>query len=225
MGAVYAELQRYQNMEFEVKNLWDGNPCPEAKPVKFQLSGASDSDLVNVKIEAPFYDDPPPTESGNSHAKKGAYYRLWDYEVVEIFFLSSKDNMYLEVEFGPHGHHLGLLLNGRQKCIKHSFPIDYKAEIDRENGKWNGHAKLPREYFPTNVDKFNAYAIHGDEPHRVYRSLFPVPGQAADFHRLEYFQDFGDGGKQLLGQSNEMSEIWKNALEEKQKHPSLPQDD
>ena len=63
----------------------------------------------------------------------GAYYRLWDYEVVEIFFLSSKDNMYLEVEFGPHGHHLGLLLNGRQKCIKHSFPIDYKAEI----GKWN----------------------------------------------------------------------------------------
>ena len=48
---------------------------------------------------------------------------------------------------------------------------------------------------------------------------------SADFHRLEYFQDFGDGGKQLLGQSNEMSEIWKNALEEKQKHPSLPQDD
>ena len=48
---------------------------------------------------------------------------------------------------------------------------------------------------------------------------------SADFHRLEYFQDFGDGGKQLLGQSNEMSEIWKNALKEKQKHPSLPQDD
>ena len=47
---------------------------------------------------------------------------------------------------------------------------------------------------------------------------------SADFHRLEYFQDFG-GGKLLLGQSNEMSEIWKNALEEKQKHPSLPQDD
>ena len=39
--------------------------------------------------------------------------------------------------------------------------------IDKENGKWNGHAKLPREYFPTNVDKFNAYAIHGEEPHRV----------------------------------------------------------
>ena len=59
----------------------------------------------------------------------GAYYRLWDYEVVELFFLSSKDNMYLEVEFGPHGQHLGLLLKGRQNCIKHSFPIDYTAQI------------------------------------------------------------------------------------------------
>ena len=47
---------------------------------------------------------------------------------------------------------------------------------------------------------------------------------SADFHRLEYFQDFGDG-KLLVGQSNEISEIWKNALEEDPEHPSLPQDD
>jgi len=200
-----------------VKNLWNGNnPSPQeaTAPVKFCLSSCSDGDLVDVKIEAPFYDDPPPPSSTDSQcAKKGAYYRLWDYEVVEIFFLSSKDNMYLEVEFGPHGHHLGLLLKSRQKCIKHSFPIDYTAKIDKEKKLWYGHAKLPREYFPANMDKFNAYAIHGVEPHRVYRSLFPVPGPHADFHRLEYFQDFGDG-KLLVGQSNEISEIWKNALEE-----------
>ena len=47
---------------------------------------------------------------------------------------------------------------------------------------------------------------------------------SADFHRLEYFQDFGDG-KLLVGQSNKISEIWKNALEEDPEHPSLPQDD
>ena len=35
----------------------------------FFSGGASDSDLVNVKIEAPFYDDPPPTESVNSQWK------------------------------------------------------------------------------------------------------------------------------------------------------------
>ena len=86
----------------------------------------------------------------------GAYYRLWDYEVVEIFFLSSKDNMYLEVEFGPHGHHLGLLLNGRQKCIKHSFPIDYKAEI----GKWylQKTIKQSSEYI-NNVNSIYQYSL------------------------------------------------------------------
>ena len=55
---------------------------------------------------------------------------LWDYEVVEIFFLASKnEEMYLELEFGPHGHHLGLLLHGRRNCLIHSFPITYKAKI------------------------------------------------------------------------------------------------
>ena len=47
---------------------------------------------------------------------------------------------------------------------------------------------------------------------------------SADFHRLEYFQEFSDG-KLLVGQSNEISEIWKNALEEDPENPSLPQDD
>ena len=44
-----------------------------------------------------------------------AYNHLWDYEVVELFFLSSTTGLYLEVEFGPHGQHLGLLLNKRKE--------------------------------------------------------------------------------------------------------------
>ena len=49
---------------------------------------------------------------------------------MEIFFLSSKhDNMYLEVEFGPHGQHLGLLLKGQRNCLIHSFPMKYSSEI------------------------------------------------------------------------------------------------
>ena len=27
--------------------------------------------------------------------------KLWDYEVVEAFFLNSTDQTYMEVEFGP----------------------------------------------------------------------------------------------------------------------------
>ena len=84
---------------------------------------------LGIEIEAPFFDDPAPDSDGQ------AFLGLWDYEVVEIFFLASKneEEMYLELEFGPHGHHLGLLLHGRRNCLVHSFPITYKAKIGSKN--------------------------------------------------------------------------------------------
>ena len=39
------------------------------------------------------------------------------YKVVEAFFLNSEDR-YLEVEFGPHGQHIALLLDGRRNAVK-----------------------------------------------------------------------------------------------------------
>ena len=80
------------------------------------------------------------------------------------------------------------------------------------------------------IKKYKAIRIHQKCPCKMKTNTFPfylyVPSfcinleffmwkwvYSADFHRLEYFQDFGDG-KLLVGQSNEISEIWKNALEE-----------
>ena len=37
--------------------------------------------------------------------------------MVEAFFLNHKDQ-YLEVEFGPHGQHIVLLLDGRRNAVK-----------------------------------------------------------------------------------------------------------
>ena len=56
-------------------------------------------------------------------------FQLWEYEVVEAFFLSSGSEQYVELEFGPHGQHLALLLNGRRNAIKHSLPLNYRAQI------------------------------------------------------------------------------------------------
>ena len=39
------------------------------------------------------------------------------FKVVEAFFLNDKEQ-YLELEFGPHGQHLMLLLNGNRNAIK-----------------------------------------------------------------------------------------------------------
>ena len=123
-----------------------------------------------------------------------AFYGLWEYEVAEVFFLA--DNKcdgtpdYLELEFGPHGQHLGLYLHGVRNAIKHSFPIEYEAQINKENGSWTGKAKISKEYFPPGVNKMNAYAINGPSDGRIYKALYPVPGPQADYHRLEFFVPF-----------------------------------
>ena len=95
---------------FSIEKTWDDKPI-DHDPVRVTLSQAEDN-LV-IQITAPFFDDPAP-ENG----KVGeAFFKLWDYEVVEAFFLNDKDQ-YLELEFGPHGQHLSLLLNGNRNAIK-----------------------------------------------------------------------------------------------------------
>ena len=68
---------------------------------------------VLITVKAPYFNDPAPPGGLPGQA----YFGLWDYEVVEAFFLNSEDR-YLEVEFGPHGQHIALLLDGRRNAVK-----------------------------------------------------------------------------------------------------------
>jgi len=171
-----------KKMEFQINNLWNGDPDPNNQSVKLTLK--EEKDGMVIEVEAPYYDDPKPPNGKSGEA----YYKLWEYEVVEAFFLASSKEEYLELEFGPHGQHLVLLLNGTRQAVKHSLDLEYSAEID---GKvWRGVAVIPKSYFPEGFDKWNAYAIHGtEETERVYKALFPVPGANPDFHRLDDFQE------------------------------------
>ena len=60
--------------------------------------------------------------------------------MVEAFFLTTSTERYLELEFGPHGQHLVLLLDGRRNAIRHSLPLEYQATI--EGNLWKGEAKV-----------------------------------------------------------------------------------
>ena len=40
---------------------------------------------------------------------------------------------------------------------------------------WSGEAVIPSGYFPKEVTKMNAYAIHGSGENRTYESLYPTP--------------------------------------------------
>jgi hypothetical protein len=173
-------------IKYDIATTWNGDALHEAtKRTHICLKPDDSAQYLLLEVDAFLYDDPrcPPVAAGLPCPG------LWDYEVVEAFFLGSNEQ-YLEVELCPHGQHLVLILRGVRNCIKDQLPLDFTSEA--KNSRWHGVAKIPLSYFPPDVSKFNAYAIHGSEPDRHYEALYPVPKEAfeqPDFHRLEYFQD------------------------------------
>ena len=61
----------------------------------------------------------------------------------------------------------------RNCSLQTKLPLNYTATIS--GNTWEGVAYIPAEYFPQEVSKFNAYAIHGSGNARTYESLYPVP--------------------------------------------------
>ncbi|XP_071609965.1 UPF0462 protein C4orf33 homolog isoform X1 [Heliangelus exortis] len=191
-------------MEFAIKHTWDGLPVSH-EPVRIVLK--PDNSGLIMEVSAPFFNDPPAPlgEPGKP------FNRLWDYEVVEAFFLSDRTEQYLEVELCPHGQHLLLLLSSKRKVWKDELPLNF--EVTRMNTKWEGKAHLPWNYFPPCTNKFNAFAIHGSGEERKYEALHPVPpqeGQQPDFHRLEFFKYLNLKG--LMGEDWKQpeSDLWKS---------------
>ncbi|GBL94316.1 UPF0462 protein C4orf33 [Araneus ventricosus] len=201
----FAMSTEANQMTFSISKTWDSRPS-DHDPIVIKLY--PEGDFLVMEMDAPFFNNPPAPEG---EAGK-PFPKLWDYEVVEAFFLGA-DERYLEVEFSPHGQHLLLLLSGRKNAIKMCLPVDYTATI---NGKtWHGVAKIPKSYFPPQVNLFNAYAIHGSGDSRQYEALFPVPTghfPHPDFHRLEYFR-YIENFEKLLPNINSLSDVWTQALE------------
>lgn len=175
-------ILRVNRMEFRILTQWD-SVAIDHEPVQVKLTKLDN--YVGFEVDAPFFDDPKPDgEVGKP------FPNLWDYEVVEAFFLGA-DDKYLEIELNPHGQHLVLLLNGRRNMIKDELSLEYESKIDWDKKRWTGSAKIPQSYFPFSVGKFNAYAIHGTDTNRIYEALYPAENgkhQQPDFHRLEYFK-------------------------------------
>lgn len=62
------------------------------------------------------------------------------------------------------------------------LPVEYTASINGQ--KWHGIARIPKSYFPPNVNMINAYAIHGSNESRIYEALYPVPEGHFDYPDL-----------------------------------------
>ena len=162
--------------ELIIENTWDGQAIPPIEQTTLSL--ALSEDALSVRIDAPFHGDPAPPEA------PGPRDGLWEFEVVELFLLGTAAH-YLELEFGPFGHHLALQLEGRRRVVERELSLVYHCK--RQGGRWTGSARIPAAYLPEGLHACNAYAIHGVEEARRYLAVHPVPGPTPDFHRLECF--------------------------------------
>jgi hypothetical protein len=190
---------------FTIKTLWNSTLIINDRLVQLALSSTDDKDTLLIEIDAPFFNDPAPSSS-----PPGPFPELWNYEVVELFFLASSTNHYIELEFSPHGHYLVLLLIDRRKVLKELLPLP-KYQVDHPSpDRWIGQVFVPRAHFPAYVDRFNAYAIHGQKENRTYEALYPAPPQSdkPDFHRLELFQPLNF--ELLLNVSGKDGDSWNN---------------
>ncbi len=132
-----------------------------------------------MTIDAPLYGDPRPPQA------PGRVDQLWEFEVVELFLLG-EDSGYLELEFGPWGHYLALVLSGPRQVTRDDAQIGFS--VSRGARRWTGHAVVERALLPAGLWAANAFAIHGVGAERTYAAAYPSSGDRPDFHRLDSFR-------------------------------------
>lgn len=161
-------------MQFPIEWTWDRQPLAPADQLHWTLTWTPE--FLEVDVEAGYYADPPPI------AAPGSCEGLWEFEVAELF-LVGPGHRYLELELGPHGHHLLLHLEGIRRRVAVVENVDYRATILGD--RWRGSARLPRAILPDPIVAYNTFAIHGSP--RVYLAHHPVGGERPDFHRVDAF--------------------------------------
>ena len=164
--------------ELVIDRTWNGAHAEPGERLSVRLQTSASE--LRICIDAPFHDDPAPP------MPRGTCPTLWEYETVELFVAGAGEG-YLELEFGPHGHHLALCFSAvRQRVVGVEPPIAY--DVARAGSRWLGMAILSRTLLPGGPHRFNAYALHGTGSARRYLAWSPVPSTSPDFHQPKYFQ-------------------------------------
>ena len=169
---------------FYINKEWDGTPLPQNDSIYIEIE-LQDDGLAFYASAKCYEDTPPPTESDS---EKGTW-ELWNYEVVELFFVG-ENGEYTEVEVGPHGHHLVLTLDAPRSIVEKEIPMLWRPI--RSGDHWGGIGLLAYTWLPEKIVRFNAFAIHTTGGKRRYCCHTPLPGPQPDFHQPDRFALWDD---------------------------------
>eukprot|EP01038_Epipyxis_sp_PR26KG_P007754 gene7754-10533_t len=197
---------------FELNKSWNHNETvSNSYLIEFSISSQT-GDII-IKIDAPFHDNPPPSDSSAQYNTSRCE-NLYEYEVVEIFIATPSNdyntaivnNPYLEIEIGPYGHYYLVCFTSEADFANqdNNLYLDIKPviNINKDIHRWTGEISLPSYLLPEPICKddcsvnwnININAIYDEyqtqtssKPIRKYLSYSKLSGNKPNFHQLNAF--------------------------------------
>ena len=166
-------------MMIHLTQLWNGEPTPPGHGGRAALT--LDKGLLTLS-----WDLALPGEPRLPEAPPGFTDGLWEHDVIELFLGSRRDSgRYLELEFGPGGHWLGLSFSGIRERSAALEDLDPELHHEIQPGRWRGRAALPAALVEKHAGrgpwKGLVAAVTGDA--RAHACWPRLPGEAPDFHQ------------------------------------------
>ncbi|MEE2788234.1 MAG: hypothetical protein VX589_12900 [Myxococcota bacterium] len=167
----------FKPVSIVIAQTWSGERLSEDQWVNVQVALGDREGLI-VEVDAPLWRGQPPDQAA------GRCWGLWQYDVVELF-LVGQNGHYLEVEMGPHGHYLGLMLSAPRIIDDDQVPIQYA--VTHHSSRWTGRARIAPRHLPEEPVRMNAFAIHGRGAQRCFMVAHALPGPQPNFHQPSVF--------------------------------------
>ena len=196
-----------------ISNLWNGAPSSlePGNHYKINIDIDNMTGEIILIIDAPFFNDPPPTLNHiNDSNDTKRYIGLWNHEVVEVFISDCRGANYLEVNIGPFGHYYLKSISTYDQNDMIDVDTAPTVKINAKANRWNARVYVPYAMVPepdTGFDMevplaikwhINAFAIHGNKDSREYLAATALPGKSPNFHQPKFFEPF------IISEKNEM---------------------
>ena len=152
--------------------------------VRYEFELSNDMVIVDFEVKSPLL-------SIGTHFDQETYdnWKLWEYDVVEVFLSKSPNNGYLELQISPNNQKLAVLIKEPRKIYDIYPNFTGTAHSNVTNSGFNATFHVPLNEIPGRGEDIfgNLSACLGPHGKQSYFSLIEHPEGNPDFHRPDYF--------------------------------------